>query len=99
MMAAISDQNNVVKFQINDKQTTVSSSADGRKGKVDIASKLSGESLDLAFNLKYLIDGLKMFDTKQVKLSINDPLSPVIITSVDSEFDLTYLVMPVQLRD
>jgi DNA polymerase-3 subunit beta len=99
MMAAISDQNNVVKFQINDKQTTVSSSADGRKGKVDIASKLSGESLDLAFNLKYLIDGLKMFDTKQVKLSINDPLSPVIITSVDSEFDLIYMVMPVQLRD
>jgi DNA polymerase III subunit beta len=99
MMAAISDQKNVVKFQIGGKQTTVSSSSDGKKGKVDIASKLSGESLDLAFNLKYLIDGLKMFDTKQVNLSMNDPLSPVIITSVGSEFDLTYLVMPIQLRD
>jgi DNA polymerase-3 subunit beta len=99
MMMAISDQNNVVKFQIDDKQTIVSSSSDGKKGKVDIASKFSGESLDLAFNLKYLIDGLKMFETNQVKLSMNDPLSPVLITAINSEFDLTYLVMPIELRD
>jgi DNA polymerase-3 subunit beta len=99
MMTAISDQNNVVKFEIGDKQTTVSSSSDGKKGKVDIISKLSGKPLDLAFNLKYLIDGLKMFATKQVKLSINEPLSPVIITEVESDFNLTYLVMPIQLRD
>jgi DNA polymerase-3 subunit beta len=99
MMAAISDQNNVVKFEINDNQATVSSSSDGKKGKVDIPSKLIGEPIDLAFNLKYLIDGLKMFETNQIKVSMNDPLSPIIITSVDSKFDLTYLVMPIQLRD
>lgn len=99
MMSAISDQKNVVKFEVTQKLTTVSSASDGKKGKVDIACQLTGEPIDLAFNLKYLIDGLKMFDTKQVKISMNEPLSPVIITAVDGDIDLIYLLMPIQLRD
>lgn len=97
MMSSISDQNNLVKFEIAN-SLEVSSSSDGKSGKVNIDCELNGDAIDIAFNLKYLIDGLKMFDTRQVKISMNEPLQPVIVTAVDSDLDLTYLAMPVQVR-
>lgn len=98
MMSAISDANNLVKFAMESDKLTVSSSSDGKSGKVNISCKLTGDSIDIAFNLKYLIDGLKMFEANQVKLSMNEPLQPAIITAVASDVDLMYLVMPVQFR-
>lgn len=101
MMSAISDANNLVKFTIDD-CAEISSSSDGKSGKVKVEctmlGSLGGYPIDIAFNLKYLLDGLKMFDSDRVKLSMNEALTPVIITAVDSDVDLMYLVMPIQLR-
>jgi DNA polymerase III subunit beta len=97
MMSAISDQNNLVKFSINS-HAEISSSSDGKSGKVNISCQLNGDAIDLAFNLKYLLDGLKMFESKDIKFSMNGELTPVIITDVDSDVDLMYLIMPIQLR-
>lgn len=110
MMSAISDQNNLVKFVLESDKLIISSSSDGKSGKVEIDCKmtgtdfeqfeeLSGQLFVVAFNLKYLLDGLKMFDSKLIKLSMNEPLQPVIITSdVPSDVNLLYLIMPVQIR-
>lgn len=98
MMSAISDANNLVKFAIEETYIDVSASSDGKKGTVDVGCSLKGDSIETAFNLKYLLDGLKMFDTKQVKISMNDRLQPVIITAIEGDLDLTYLCMPVQIR-
>lgn len=97
MMSAISDQNNLTKFVIDD-CAEISSSSDGKSGNVNVSCQLIGDPIDIAFNLKYLIDGLKMFETKLIKISMNEPLQPVILTGVDCDLDLTYLCMPVQLR-
>jgi DNA polymerase III subunit beta len=99
MMSAISDKNNLVKFEIANTQTKISASSDGKSGNVSIDCQASGEPINIAFNLKYLIDGLKMFESKEVKFSINDSTTPVIITAPESNLDLTYLIMPIKLRD
>jgi DNA polymerase III subunit beta len=99
MMAAISDKNNLVKFEIADTQVKISASSDGKSGNVAIECQTSGDSIDIAFNLKYLLDGLKMFESKEVKFSMNELLQPVIITAVESDLDLICLVMPIQFRD
>jgi DNA polymerase III subunit beta len=99
MMSAISDKNNLVKFEIADTQTKISASSDGKSGNVAIDCQATGDAIAIAFNLKYLIDGLKMFESKDVKFSTNEPLQPVIVKAVGSDLDLTYLVMPIQIRD
>jgi DNA polymerase-3 subunit beta len=98
MMSSISDQNNLVKFEIADTRTTISSSSDGKSGKVDIDCQTTGDEINIAFNLKYLLDGLKMFESKEILISMNEPLHPVIITAINGDLDLLYLVMPVQWR-
>ena len=51
----------------------------------------------LAFNVRYLIDGLKAIAADQVELHCNAPTTPVILVPV-GEPGFTYLVMPVQIR-
>lgn len=107
MMSAISDANNLIEFHIfsHDSYLMIYSKSDGKTGERRIECKfddplaLESEEFQIAFNLKYLLDGLKMFDSKIVKFSMNEPLQPVIINAVESDLDLTYLCMPIQLRN
>ena len=63
-----------------------------------LAAQISGdETEDLAFNVKYLLEGLKVFNTTEVQMQLNQATSPVILTPVGG-FKMTYLVMPVQIR-
>ncbi|MGB3533153.1 MAG: DNA polymerase III subunit beta [Microcoleaceae cyanobacterium] len=63
-----------------------------------LSAQISGdEPQDLAFNVKYLLEGLKVFNTQEVQLQLNQATSPVILTPLGG-FKMTYLVMPVQIR-
>jgi DNA polymerase-3 subunit beta len=98
LMMSVSAENNLGVFRIADKKLSIESSRDSFKGIQSIDCKLEGKPVDIGFNLKYLIAGLKMFPSEKIKISMNDPLNPVIITGVDLEIDLLHLVMPVQIR-
>ena len=60
-------------------------------------AQISGESIEVAFNIKYLIDGLKALQSSEIQMQLNNPLSPVILTPLGS-LKMTYLIMPVQIR-
>jgi DNA polymerase-3 subunit beta len=60
-------------------------------------AQISGESLEIAFNVKYLIDGLKALSTSDIQMQMNTADSPVILTPLGG-LKMTYLVMPVQIR-
>lgn len=97
----ISDATNLVKFSIrHDRQKVDVSvvSQDRGSGIESLPAQVSGQSLDIAFNIKYLIDGLKLMPTQDISIALNGPLEPVIITPVGG-LKTTYLVMPVQLRE
>ncbi|MEB3211858.1 MAG: DNA polymerase III subunit beta, partial [Leptolyngbyaceae bacterium] len=66
-------------------------------GKESIAAQISGEDLDIAFNVKYLLEGLKAFDSAEVQLQFNTATSPAVATPLGG-VKMTYLVMPVQIR-
>ena len=54
--------------------------------------------LALAFNVHYLLDGLKAFRSSEtVTLSANGATTPVVLTPTNAP-DQTYLIMPVQIR-
>ncbi len=66
-------------------------------GKETIPAQITGEDLDIAFNVKYLMEGLKVLTTSDVQFQLNTATSPAIVTPLGG-VKMTYLVMPVQVR-
>ena len=58
----------------------------------------SGEKFDIAFNVRYLLEGLKVISSEKVVLKCNQSTTPAIIVPEDNLNSFTYLVMPVQIR-
>ena len=59
-----------------------------------------GEGLDIAFNAKYMQDGVKACDSEKIKLNFKSSLNPCLIYPQDTKHegeDYTYLVLPVRL--
>lgn len=101
-IAILADQkNNIVKLTLHraDGQMALSVDApDVGSGEETVAAQISGdEDLVIAFNVRYLLDGLKSFATSEVQLQFNTATSPAILTPITGP-KITYLVMPVQVR-
>ncbi|GFE69908.1 DNA polymerase III subunit beta [Chroococcus sp. FPU101] len=100
-VAVLADQkNNLVKFSLNgDKgQLTLSvESPDLGSAKESMPAEMSGDDTDIAFNVKYLMDGLKALPATHVQMQLNESTQPVIFSPLDG-LKMTYLVMPVQIR-
>lgn len=100
-IAVLADQkNNIVKFSIDSINQELSISVEAQdvgSGRESMPAQVSGESLDIAFNVKYLIDGLKALSTSEIQMQMNTADSPVILTPLGG-LKMTYLIMPVQIR-
>lgn len=56
-----------------------------------------GDTLNIAFNYKYVIDALKVIESEDVRMETNGPLSPTIFKGKEENGYLC-LVMPVQVK-
>ncbi|MBU6229217.1 MAG: DNA polymerase III subunit beta [Cyanobacteria bacterium REEB459] len=93
-------KNNIIKVSLNQAQQQVSLTVEAQElgsGQEDLPAQITGEDLDIAFNVTYLLDGLKSFDTQAVQMQCNSSTSPAVLTPL-GEKQITYLVMPVQIR-
>lgn len=61
-----------------------------------IDAEFEGDDLTIAFNPRYLIDGLNAVEDKTVQLDVTDPLKPGLLRGAESE-TFRYLLMPVRL--
>ncbi|XGV94845.1 MAG: DNA polymerase III subunit beta [Leptolyngbya sp. BL-A-14] len=100
-IAVLADQkNNIVKLTLDSDSQLLSLSVDAQdvgSGKETIPAQITGDDLDVAFNVKYLMDGLKTIATTEIQIQLNTATSPAIVTPLGS-IKMTYLVMPVQVR-
>ncbi|WP_333462964.1 DNA polymerase III subunit beta [Microcoleus sp. herbarium7] len=62
-----------------------------------IPAQVSGESLEMAFNIKYLLDILRVATLSELEICVNGALTPVVFKPV-GDVTTSFLVMPVQLR-
>jgi DNA polymerase-3 subunit beta len=93
-------KNGVIKcdFNFDDQSLIISAEAqDVGSGSEQMACAVQGQGRLIAFNSKYLLDGLRQISTQEVVVKFNSPTSPVVIEPVNGD-DSTYLVMPVQVR-
>jgi len=101
-IAVLADQkNNIVKFSIDSVNQELALSVDAQdvgSGRELMPAQISGDSLEVAFNIKYLMDGLKALQSSEIQMQMNTATSPVILTPLGS-LKMTYLIMPVQIRN
>ena len=59
----------------------------------------SGEGMEIGFNDRYFSDALKAASGKEkLKICLNSPSSPCVITAADGSDNFTYMILPVRLR-
>ena len=101
LVSVLAQKNNIVKFSLNSitEELTLSvDTPDVGNAKQAISAEIIGEDIDIAFNIKYLTDGIKAISSPEIKMQLNEWNQPVIFTPL-SGLQVTYLVMPVQIRD
>ena len=100
-IAVLADQqSSVVKIKLDDNDTAfISADAqDIGSANESLAVIYDGEQFDIAFNVRYLLEGLKVISSQNVILKCNLPTTPAVIVPEDNINAFTYLVMPVQVR-
>ena len=102
-IAVLADQhNNVIKITTDSSAKLIKISTDAQDigtGSESLPVSFDGDSFQIAFNVRYLLDGLKVIDSNLIKLSCNAPTTPAVFSPVNSDVNFTYLVMPIQIRN
>ena len=95
----LGQQSSPVKFAIDTASQTVQLSAaaqDVGSAQETISCEGEGDSVDIAFNYAYVLDGLTTIDDKDVYLEVQSEMKPGIFKAAGEEKYL-YLVMPVRI--
>ena len=100
-IGVLADQrNNIVKLSIGSSKQILALSVEAQEvgsGREEMSAQVTGDDLDIAFNVRYLLEGLRALPSAEVQLQCTSATSPAILTPV-SGLQMTYLVMPVQIR-
>ena len=87
-----------LKLNMLDDKIKISCNTPMGKAYDEVDCKIEGDSLNMGFNDKYLLDALKAADCDMVKLQINGPVSPMRIVPMEGESFL-FLVLPVRVKN
>jgi DNA polymerase-3 subunit beta len=72
-----------------------SSNPDLGQAQEELDVDYAGEPVQIAFNARYLLDAISVLGSKELRLSLQDPLSPARIVPTDDEDSLA-VVMPMR---
>ena len=99
----LSTGNHFTHVTLNDNSTNLikisTDAQDIGTGFESLPVSFKGQSFQIAFNVRYLLDGLKVIDSNLIKLSCNSPTTPAVFSPVNSDVNFIYLVMPIQIRN
>ena len=93
---AIDSQNNLIKMEFEG--DTLSIKARSETGRINETTdiNLTGSSIEIAFNAKYMLDIVKALDDDYVALSLTSSVTPCVFEPVQGK-GFYYLVLPVRL--
>ena len=96
------ERTNVIKLTFEKGKKTAqlnSNSPDYGNATDEIEVEFTGNSMEIAFNYRYLTEALRNLKEDKVLLEIETSLSPILLKlSGKMDYNYTYLIMPVQLR-
>lgn len=98
-VAVLADEkNNLVTFDVNNEDLSLEvSGAEIGNGRDRVPCELTGNEFRIAFNIVYVLNGLKAIQSQSVTLQCNEPNQPSVIVPLGAS-KMLYLVMPVMIR-
>jgi DNA polymerase-3 subunit beta len=98
-VAVLSDERtHLVKLHCEEELLQISSNTpDVGRAQEEVAMNFEGQVIDLALNVRYVLDVLQKLSTAEVQLEMTGPLKPLIFKGSGDE-NYKYLLMPVQSR-
>jgi DNA polymerase III subunit beta len=91
------DRKEGVKLLINKDNVQLSvNSANSGEGNEKLKAEFSSENLNISFNSKYLVDIASEVEDKNLKMNLNDSVSPVLIED-ESDKNSYYVIMPMKI--
>ena len=100
-IAVLADQqSSVVKIKLEQKDLALISADAQDIGSANelVPVSFDFDQFDIAFNVRYLLEGLKVISSQNVIFKCNLPTTPAVLVPEDNIDSFTYLVMPVQVR-
>ena len=86
-----------MRVRMQDDSLTVSAMAqDVGEATEEVSAVYNGEELLIAFNAKYLHDGVEVLDSDEILLLTADSLKPALLQSAETD-DLVYVLMPLRV--
>ncbi len=95
-LLAKEEKANLVRLSIRDDQITIKSNTEIGDVNEQVFCHKDGDDLNIAFNFRYIIEGIKVIDSEEIDLFFMGELNPCIINPTDEE-NYTYLVLPVRI--
>lgn len=89
-------KNNLVKLDISDDRLIITSNSEIGNVYEELPIKLEGNDIKIAFNSKYILEGIKAIDSEEIVMDMISNVNPCIIRPVEDN-SYTYLVLPVRL--
>ncbi len=100
-IAVLADQqSSVVKIKLDENDLALISADAQDIGNANelVPASFDFDQFDIAFNVRYLLEGLKVISSNNVIFKCNLPTTPAVLVPEDNINAFTYLVMPVQVR-
>ncbi|MDY0257556.1 DNA polymerase III subunit beta [Gudongella oleilytica] len=95
-LLAKEEKANLIKISVSDGQIAIKSNSEMGDVFESVNANQKGEDLNIAFNSRYILEGIKIMDCEEIVLKFVGSLNPCIINGVDDD-SYTYLVLPVRL--
>lgn len=102
-VSLVAERNTPIRLSFSEGQVVLEAGqGDDAQASEALESVLVGEEITTAFNPQYLLDGLTALGTEYVRLSLNHPTKPVLMTGQDElqgedhAEDFRYLLVPIR---
>lgn len=95
-LLAKEEKANLIKLSVADEEILITSNSEIGNVNEVILAKSNGENINIAFNSRYILEGIRIIDAEEIEINFMGSLNPCIIKPVGDD-NYTYLVLPVRL--
>jgi DNA polymerase-3 subunit beta len=91
-------RDNVIKWTMNDNYVQITSTSQ-EIGSVteEIQAQVTGSSLTISFNARYMIEALRTIDSEEIEIQFTGSMTPFLIQPTDRQ-DSLHLIVPIRTR-
>ncbi|MCL2015231.1 MAG: DNA polymerase III subunit beta [Defluviitaleaceae bacterium] len=95
-LVARENKKSPVKLEITEQSVNITCNTEMGNSYDEISANVDGNTLNIAFNPRYLMEALKALPDEQIKARFTTELSPCILTGIEND-SAKYLILPLRL--